>query len=49
MPRAEFEPTIPVLQRSKTKRAQDRAATGTGKYRINVTKEKKIDIFKLRT
>jgi len=30
MPRAEFEPTIPVFERSKTVRALDRAATGTG-------------------
>jgi len=30
MPRAGFEPTIPVLERSKTVRALDGAATGTG-------------------
>jgi len=30
MPRAGFEHTIPVFERSKTVRALDRAATGTG-------------------
>jgi hypothetical protein len=39
MPRAGFEPTIPVFGRSKTVHALDRAAIGTGKFeimRINV-------------
>jgi len=30
MPRVGFEPTIPVLERSKTVRVSDRAAIGTG-------------------
>jgi len=30
MTRAEFETTTPVSERSKTERASDRAATGTG-------------------
>jgi hypothetical protein len=30
MPRAEFEPTIPVFERAKTFRALDRAATVIG-------------------
>jgi len=34
MPRAGFEPTIPVFERSKTVRALDRAVIGTGRYKI---------------
>jgi len=30
MPRARFDPTIPVFERLKTVRALDRAAIGTG-------------------
>jgi len=30
MPRAGFEPTIPVFEQSKSVRALDRAVTGTG-------------------
>jgi len=33
MPRTEFEPTIPVFERSKKVRALDRAATGTGQLK----------------
>jgi hypothetical protein len=32
MPRAGFEPTTPVFERSKTVRALDGEVTGTGKY-----------------
>jgi hypothetical protein len=34
MPRAGFEPKIPVSERSKTVRALDRAAIGTGDFKI---------------
>jgi hypothetical protein len=33
MPRVGFEPTIPVLERAKTVRAFDRAATVIGKMK----------------
>jgi len=32
MPRAGFEPMIPIFERSKTVRASDRAASGTGDH-----------------
>jgi hypothetical protein len=34
MPRAGFELTIPVFEQSKSVRALDRAAIGTGKFHI---------------
>jgi hypothetical protein len=34
MPQVEFEPTISVLERAKTVRALDRAATAIGCYKI---------------
>jgi len=34
MPRAGFKPTIPVFERSKTVRALDRAAIGTGRSSV---------------
>jgi hypothetical protein len=38
MPRVEFEPTIPVLQRAKMVHASDRAATVIGALKTNLVK-----------
>jgi len=43
MPLAGFEATIPVIERSKTIRALDRAATGVGTYILVLRNQQHID------
>jgi len=40
IPRARFEPTIPVFERLKAVRASDRTTIGTGSFTCHVIKDK---------